>query len=409
MQQIVKVSIACLFLSCEVYAGTLGENPSFMMVSGISSSEEMCLTAADGGIDIDGTDVILEPCASAVAAGDGRELWQRLPNGQIANAIGKKCVGAAGDAVVLTSCDEGSAWETQANGQMKLARAGDYCLSQEGPAAGVEDAAARGAITASSTADNMAHGANMAVDGSSNTFWASALDPPGPVTVTVDLGGQKRVNAVAINWEFPAESFAVSVSTDGVKWSEVHATDSNVLSSSSVALGYIPAKRVKVVMHEAAGAFHGHAVYGIKSLVVSAARLRSIVEECGAAAKSTDARDKYFATYVGEFAPCSSKALRSELPSLEAARASVASVVSELAAVLPKLGSCRGAAVFANSAGVASHQLLRQVRAEVQSSAASGSQLASAVDSQNGIDAGAVAALLREARRVIIAARGALF
>ena len=117
---------------------------------------------------------------------------QRLPNGQIANAIGKKCVGAAGDAVVLTSCDEGSAWETQANGarmhspasggranfgarvqagQMKLARAGDYCLSQEGPAAGVEDAAARGAITASSTADNMAHGANMAVDGSSNTFW----------------------------------------------------------------------------------------------------------------------------------------------------------------------------------------------------------------------------------------------
>ena len=54
---------------------------------------------------------------------------------------------------------------------MKLARAGDYCLSQEGPAAGVEDAAARGAITASSTADNMAHGANMAVDGSSNTFW----------------------------------------------------------------------------------------------------------------------------------------------------------------------------------------------------------------------------------------------
>ena len=41
---------------------------------------------------------------------------QRLPNGQIANTVGKKCVGAAGDAVILTSCDEGSTWETQANG-----------------------------------------------------------------------------------------------------------------------------------------------------------------------------------------------------------------------------------------------------------------------------------------------------
>merc|ERR1711977_262668 len=107
----------------------------------------------------------------------------------------------------------------------------------------------------------------------------------------------------------------------------------------------------KVVMHEAGVTFHGHAVYGIKSLTVNAARLRSIVEECGAAAKSTDARDKYFATYVSEFAPCSSKALRSELPSLEAARASVASVVSELADVLPKLGSCRGAAGFMKNAG----------------------------------------------------------
>merc|ERR1712036_78638 len=100
----------------------------------------------------------------------------------------------------------------------------------------------------------------------------------------------------------------------------------------------------RLIMHQAAGNFHGHALYGIRALNVQAPRLQSIVEDCAAAAKSNDARDKYFATYVGEFASCSSKALRSELPSLEAARASVAAVTSELSEVLPKLSSCRGAA-----------------------------------------------------------------
>ena len=58
-------------------------------------------------------------------------------------------------------------------GQLKLGRAGNFCLSQSGVAAGVEDAAAHGAITSSSSADAAAHGANMAVDGSSKTFWVA--------------------------------------------------------------------------------------------------------------------------------------------------------------------------------------------------------------------------------------------
>ena len=81
---------------------------------------------------------------------------------------------------------------------------------------------------------------------------ASALDPAGPVTITVDLGSSKRLSTVGIQWEFPAKSFTVGVSADGIKWSEVYATDSNVLSSNTIALG---SARVRVVMHEARG-FH---------------------------------------------------------------------------------------------------------------------------------------------------------
>lgn len=79
---------------------------------------------------------------------------------------------------------------------------------------------------------------------------ASALDPTGPVTITTDLGDEKKLRTIDIGWEFPAKSFTVGVSTDGVKWSEVYATDTNVLSSVSIPLGSVSASRVRVVMHE---------------------------------------------------------------------------------------------------------------------------------------------------------------
>ena len=100
-----------LLCACVANARTVAENPSFMMVSGITATEEMCLAVADGAclnkgrvcalvggpcfrtflgkVGIEGADVTLEPCSVATAAGDGRELWElsqqcalpsRMPN-----------------------------------------------------------------------------------------------------------------------------------------------------------------------------------------------------------------------------------------------------------------------------------------------------------------------------------------
>ena len=69
--------------------------------------------------------------------------------------------------------------------------------------------------------------------------------------VTVDFGGSKRVSAVEIEWEFAAKSFTISVSTDGTKWSEVYATDSNTLSSNIISMGSTHAAKVRLAMHEA--------------------------------------------------------------------------------------------------------------------------------------------------------------
>lgn len=125
-----------------------------------------------------------------------------------------------------------------------------------------------GAVAASSSSDS-AHGAAMSVDGSSSTFWAldckaslrpsclqlasqaSAMDPVGPVSLTLDLGSEKRLADLEIDWEYPAKAFSVDVSGDGIKWKQLYGTDSNVLASTSIALGNTAAKHVKVTMREA--------------------------------------------------------------------------------------------------------------------------------------------------------------
>ena len=70
--------------------------------------------------------------------------------------------------------------------------------------------------------------------------------------------------------------------------------------------------------HAVYGIFKGHSLFGVADIKLLAASMQSVVAECETAAKSVDARDKYFQSYVGEAGICSSSSLRSEVPSLEA-------------------------------------------------------------------------------------------
>ena len=143
--------------------------------------------------------------------------------------------------------------------------------------------------------------------------------------------------------------------------------------------------------------FQGHLLYGIQSVVVFADRLRSVVSDCAKAAQSSDARDKYFLSHVGEFESFPSKGLRSELPALEAARASLEATVAELVDRMPQLDACRPAALPSLSANetlpVGQHLHVSANGAESE---------------RKGFAVGELTSLLAEARSCIMEVRGVL-
>ena len=68
--------------------------------------------------------------------------------------------------------------------------------------------------------------------------------------MTVDFGEARPLQRVEILWEFPAKSFSISLSSDGLSWADVYSTDANGLKESFVNLGHQSARKLRLSMRE---------------------------------------------------------------------------------------------------------------------------------------------------------------
>ena len=372
---------------------------NFLLVSGVTAADETCLVGA-------GASVWLDSCESAVTSLSGKEIWSLATDGSLVHTASKKCLSARGQTnadtpVELVPCDAAGGvpkWELQANGQIKMAQS-NMCVSHLGGSNSVVNAAAAASASASSTLDPH-HGAALAIDGVASTYWVSKMGEAGDVALLLDFGEPLRGSALDIDFEFVPSGFAVHVAgARPGEWLQVFATDANVLKHVKIPLDAAkPTSAVKLVMqtaHPTLGVLGGHKLFGVRSIKVLTRLLQPVLAPCAAAAKSPDARDKFFAVAVNAFDPKASATLAAELPALESADAALSAVVVELAGALPAMSSCKpaGSVLLQANGTMAKTRQTRQARR-------SGLDLV--------LDVTQETALLQEARATVIAARGLL-
>ncbi|KAF8817685.1 F5/8 type C domain-containing protein, partial [Cardiosporidium cionae] len=191
----------------------------------------------EGSMQRNNANVVLDSCASAIAAGDGRELWYSNEQSQLVSAQSSppKCATLQdgsldkGGKIVLTSCAEAlehsdgrSSWSFESNSQVRLQRAGAYCLFQTylfGSTAGLGDVIAelKPATECTSVSDD-SHSPSKAIDQNSDTFWASGAFPDDKehyVRFNINLGEEIKVARLKIDWEYQPLSYSISRSVDG--------------------------------------------------------------------------------------------------------------------------------------------------------------------------------------------------
>lgn len=389
-------SVAVLFLLAVARHVSAAAAPAhFLLVSGMTAIEETCMVGSGAG-------VWLESCQKAVAGLLGEEIWSLGSDGSLVHAASKSCLGperatSAGVPLTLAPCDAAGGvakWELQGNGQVKMAQT-DMCVSQLGPSAAMVNAAAAASVSASSTLDP-SHGAALAIDGVASTYWVSKLGEADTVSFLLDLGEPVHASLVELDFEFAPSAFVVEAAwAESEDWLQMFATDSNALKHVKIPLKAAkPISAIRLIMkkaHPALGTMGGLKLVGIRSVKLLTRVLQPVLEPCAAAAKSQDARDKFFAVAVSAFDPQAGAALVAELPALESADVALSAVVVELAGAVPVISSCKPAGPVLLRANATAQQSQQRSK--------SGDMV---------LDVSQETALLVEARSTIVTARGLL-
>lgn len=392
----------------------VAEPGPFMLVSAITSSHgEQCLVSGSTGVS-------LESCLGAIAAGDGREVLQLDRDGQIRSTADDTCLTLAdgdtiaGGSLVMEACsssaeasDGRTVFASSPNGQLKMPRMGNFCLSMAGEGADETDIAL--GADASATSSNAQHSIQNAVDGDGNSFWASGSDPASGVDVQLDFGAAKQIQAVEIEWEYPAQAFDVQVASAGA-WSGLFAATGNNLKTSKYLGPAASGSALRIRMtrpHPTLGSADGHALYGIKNVRVLAKSARFVVQDCGEAEDNTDARDKFFMSAVPEFDPSASSVAKQSAGLLVAAEDRLGSLLASLYAALPSLAACGFSGSFSTRRSQTSFATESQRAASLSARGSRGQGddgVAAAVASMAsaaGVDMQGLQALVTDARKTI--------
>ncbi|WP_181019001.1 discoidin domain-containing protein [Streptomyces roseicoloratus] len=105
---------------------------------------------------------------------------------------------------------------------MKNLRA--YQLTGSGPAPGPGTLLSQGRPVSASSTEAAGLDAGKAVDGRSDTRWASA-EGSDPQWLRVDLGAPAALSRVRLDWEAAhARAYRVQGSLDGTTWTDLHTT-----------------------------------------------------------------------------------------------------------------------------------------------------------------------------------------